>query len=146
MFNLYIGIQTVNSVLCRSPLWQQLQLWVFLGKSLQGLYNCPHLNLGSLSHSSCYIISSSIRLHGKHMWTAIFWSFNRCSMEFKSGLWLGHSRMDRDLSQSLSSGVFAVCFGSGHCGAERWTIAPVRGHMPSGAGFLQGPLGIWWSS
>ncbi len=51
-----------------------------------------HLDLGILCHSSLQILSSSVRLDGKRWWTAIFRSLQRCSIGFKSGLWLGHSR------------------------------------------------------
>ena len=87
-----ICIQTPNSV-------QQLQLWVFLGKSLQQSFS--HLDFGSLSHFSWQILSISARLDGKCLWTAIFRSLHRCSLQFKSGLWLGHSRTDRDLSRII---------------------------------------------
>ncbi len=58
-------------------------------------YDAPslaHLFLGSFSHSSLQDLSSSIRLDGKRRCTAIFRSLHRCSIGFKSGLWLGHSR------------------------------------------------------
>ncbi len=51
-----------------------------------------HLDLGILRHSSLQILSSSVRLDGKRWWTAIFRSLQRCSIGFKSWLWLGHSR------------------------------------------------------
>ncbi len=51
-----------------------------------------HLDLGILCYSSLQILSSSVRLDGKRWWTAIFRSLQRCSIGFKSGLWLGHSR------------------------------------------------------
>jgi hypothetical protein len=40
-------------------------------------------------------------LDGKHCCTAIFRSLKRCSNEFKSGLWLGHSRTFRDIPKPL---------------------------------------------
>jgi len=43
-----------------------------------------HLDLGILCHSSLQILSSSVRLAGKHWWTAIFRSLQRCSIGFKS--------------------------------------------------------------
>ena len=51
-----------------------------------------HLCLGSFSHNSLQIPSSSVRLDGERCCTAIFRSLQRCSIGFKSGLWLGHSR------------------------------------------------------
>lgn len=41
-------------------------------------------------------------------WIAIFRSLQRCSIGFKSGLWLGHSRTFVELSQSQSGIVFAL--------------------------------------
>uniref|UniRef100_A0A8C7WGR9 C2H2-type domain-containing protein n=1 Tax=Oncorhynchus mykiss TaxID=8022 RepID=A0A8C7WGR9_ONCMY len=70
-----------------------------------------HLYLGSFSHFSLQILSYSVRLDGERRCTAIFRSLQRCSIGFKSGLWLGHSRIFRDLSQSHSCVVLAVCLG-----------------------------------
>ena len=71
-----------------------------------------HLYLGSFSHSSLQILSSSVRLDGEYHCTAIFRSLQRCSIGFKSQLWLGHSRTLRNLSRSHSCVVLAVCLGS----------------------------------
>ena len=43
-----------------------------------------HLYLGSFSHSSLHILSSSMRLDGERRCTAIFRSFQRYSIRFKS--------------------------------------------------------------
>ncbi len=51
----------------------------------------------SFSHLDLGILSSSVRLDGKRWWTAIFRSLQRCSIGFKSGLWLGHSRTVMEL-------------------------------------------------
>ncbi len=45
-----------------------------------------HLDLGILCHSSLQILSSSVRLDGKHWWTAIFRSLQRCSIRLNSTL------------------------------------------------------------
>ena len=74
-----------------------------------------HMYLGSFSHSSLQILTSSVRLDGERCCTAIFRSLQRCLIGFKSGLWLGHSRTFRDLSQSHSCVVLAVCLGSLSC-------------------------------
>ncbi len=74
-----------------------------------------HLDLGILCHSSLQIISSSVRLDGKRWWTAIFRSLQRCSIGFKSGLWLGHSRTVTELLWSHSFVILAVCLGSLSC-------------------------------
>ncbi len=68
-----------------------------------------HLDLGILCHSSLQILSSSVRLDGKRWWTAIFRSLQRCSIGFKSGLWLGHSRTVTELLWSHSFVILAVC-------------------------------------
>ncbi len=74
-----------------------------------------HLDLGILCHSSFQILSSSVRLDGKRWWTAIFRSLQRCSIGFKSGLWLGHSRTVTELLWSHSFVILAVCLGSLSC-------------------------------
>ncbi len=74
-----------------------------------------HLDLGILCHSSLQILSSSVRLDVKRWWTAIFRSLQRCSIGFKSGLWLGHSRTVTELLWSHSFVILAVCLGSLSC-------------------------------
>src|SRR4029434_7814502 len=74
-----------------------------------------HLDLGILCHSSLQILSSSVRLDGERWWTAIVRSLQRCSIGFRSGLWLGQSRMVTDLFRSTSFVILAVCFGSLSC-------------------------------
>jgi len=74
-----------------------------------------HLYLGILCHFSLQILSSSVRLDGKRWWTAIFRSLQRCSIGFKSGLWLGHSRTATEFMWSHSFVVLAVCLGSLSC-------------------------------
>ncbi len=74
-----------------------------------------HLDLGTLCHSSLQILSSSVRLDGKRWWTAIFRSLQRCSIGFKSGLWLGHSKTVTELLWSHSFVILAVCLGSLSC-------------------------------
>ena len=71
-----------------------------------------HLYLGSFSHSSLQNLSISVRLDGERRCTAIFRSLQRCSIGFRSGLWLGHSRTFRDLSRSH---LCAVCLGLLSC-------------------------------
>ena len=63
---------------------------------------------------------NSVRLGGERFCTVVFRSLQRCSIGFKSGLWLGHSRTFsrtfRDLSQSHSCIVIViVCLGSLSC-------------------------------
>ena len=68
-----------------------------------------HIYLGSSSHSSLQILSSSVRMDGEHCCTAIFRSLQRLSIGFKSGLWLGYSRTFRELSRSDSCVALTVC-------------------------------------
>ena len=74
-----------------------------------------HLDLGIFCHSSVQICSSSIKFDEKRRWPAIFKSFHRFSMGFKSWLWLGHSRTFTLLFWNHSSVALAVCLGSFSC-------------------------------
>ena len=67
--------------------------------------------MGNFSHSSLQILSSSVRLDVEHCYTDIFRCLQRCSIGFKSGLWLKHW----DLSRSQSWVVLAVCLRSLSC-------------------------------
>ncbi len=100
-----------------------------------------HLDLGILCHSSLQIFSSSVRLDGKRWWTAIFRSLQRCSIGFKSGLWLGHSRTVTELLWSHSFVILAVCLGSLSC--WKVTFGPVWGPEHSGEGFRPGYPCTW---
>ena len=79
------------------------------------LGSLAHLYLGSFSHSPLQSLSRSVRLDGERRCTAIFRSLQRCSIWFKSGLWLGHSRTCRDLSRSHSCVGLAGCLGLLSC-------------------------------
>ena len=50
-----------------------------------------HLETEIFAHSSLQNSSSSVRLDGERLWTAVFRSCHRFSIGFRSGLWLGHS-------------------------------------------------------
>ncbi len=100
-----------------------------------------HLDLGILCHSSLQILSSSVRLDGKRWWTAIFRSLQRCSIGFKSGLWLGHSRTVTELLWSHSFVILAVCLGSLSC--WKVNLRPVWGPEHSGEGFRPGYPCTW---
>ncbi len=106
-----LSIQTLCSVFSRSTFWFNTAMSLF-GKDATSF---SHLGLGILCHSSLQILSSSVRLDGKCWWTAIFRSLQRCSIGFKSGLWLGHSRTVTELLWSHSFVILAVCLGSLSC-------------------------------
>ncbi len=106
-----LSIQTLCSVLVEAPFWL-IQPWVFLGKMQQVFHTWIW---GSSAIPSLQILSSSVRLDGKRWWTAIFRSLQRCSIGFKSGLWLGHSRTVTELLWSHSFVILAVCLGSLSC-------------------------------
>ena len=74
-----------------------------------------------ISHFRKY--SDPLLKTGERCCTAMLRSLQRCSIGFKSGLWLGHSRTFRDLSQSHSCVVLAVCLGLLSC----WKV----NHRPS---------------
>ena len=82
-----------------------------------------HLYLGSFSHSYLQSLSSSVRLDGERRCTAFFRSLQRCLIEFKSGLWLGHSRTFKDLSRYNSCIVLAVYFESLSCWKVKWALS-----------------------
>ncbi len=112
-----LSIQTLCSVLVEAPFWFNTAMSLF-GKDATSF---SHLDLGILCHSSLQILlSSSVRLDGKRWWTAIFRSLQRCSIGFKSGLWLGHSRTVTELLWSHSFVILAVCLGSLSC----WKVKP----------------------
>lgn len=75
---------------------------------LQYLHSC-------FSHSSLQNISSSIRLDRGCWYTVIFRCFQSCSIRFKSGLLLGHSRAFTESSQRNSFVIFALCLASLSC-------------------------------
>ena len=83
-----------------------------LGKEAMSL---AHLFLDLFGHSSGHILAGSVRLDGEHWYTAIFSSFHTCSIGFRSGLWLGHSKTFTDFLRSHSFVLLAVCFGSLSC-------------------------------
>lgn len=49
-----------------------------------------HLGLGIFTHSSMQILLSFVRLNWGQLWTAFFRSLQRCSIRFKSEVWMGH--------------------------------------------------------
>ena len=113
IYHIYISIQTLNSVLCWITFFSVITALSLLGYA--SWTSLAHLYLRSFSHSSLQILSSYVILDRKRCCTAIFRSLQRCLIGFKSGLWLGHSRRFRDLSQSHSCVVLAVWLESLSC-------------------------------
>ena len=64
-----------------------------------------NLDLGIFCHSSLQILSVSVRLDGDCRWRTIFRSCQRCSIGFKSWLWLGHSRIFTESFEAFTKSV-----------------------------------------
>ena len=81
----------------------EASLAVIIASSLLGYdaTSLARLYLGNFCHSILQILSSSIWLDGERWCTAIFKSLQRCSIGFKSRLWLGHSRTFTYLPHSM---------------------------------------------
>jgi len=96
--------------------WVEASFWASTAMSLlrNDATSFSHLELGILGHSFLQILASSVRLDGEHWWRAIFRILQRCSIGFRSGLWLGQSRMVTELFRSHSV-ILAVCLGSLSC-------------------------------
>ena len=107
--------ETPQIQVCQACFYSVLEapLAVITASSLIGYDagSLAHLYLGSFSHSSLQILSSSVRLDGQCRCTSIFRSPQICSI----GFWLGQSRTFRNLSGSQSCVVLAVCLGSLSC-------------------------------
>ena len=106
-----ISTQSLSQHLVEAPL-------AAIAASTLLVYVCisfAHLDLGIFSHSSLQICSSPVKLDGERRWTAIFKSFHRFSMGFKSWLSLGHCRTFTFMFWSHSSVALAVCLGSLSC-------------------------------
>jgi hypothetical protein len=82
-------------------LWQRFQPLVFLGYDAISL---AHLYLGSFSHSSLQILSSSVRLEGERRWTAIFRSLHR----FRSGSIPGSGWATQGHSEACPEAIAAL--------------------------------------
>lgn len=75
-------------------------------------YDAPsltHLSLDSFTDSSLQHFSTAVRLDGERQFTAIFRSFKRRLIGFKTGLWLSRSRTFTDVSWSHCFIVLAMC-------------------------------------
>ncbi len=74
-----------------------------------------HLDVAIFAHSSLHKRSKSVRLRGHGLCTALFRSPHRCSIGFRSGLWLGHSKTLIFFWWSHAFVDLDVCFGSLSC-------------------------------
>lgn len=92
--------------------------WLVHSESIQFLLNtfgsnCHHLSSPVFRHFVPFIFlqffSNSIKLGGRRL-CSIFRSFQRCSIEFKSGLCLDHSRTFTEWFWSCSFEILAMCF------------------------------------
>ena len=88
-------------------LWQRLQHWVFWGMTWQAL----HIRIWGFS-AVLQIFSSSVKLDRDLGLTDIFMSIQRCSIGFKSGLWLDTQGHSQSCPRTHSCIVLAVCIGS----------------------------------
>ena len=102
---MYISIHSLCSILCWSTFGSNYSLksfWVSCYKLGPPIF---------FFNSSLQDLSSSTRLDGERRCTALFRSLQRCSIGFKSGLWLGNTRTFTELSRSHSFVILAVCLG-----------------------------------
>ena len=76
-----------------------------------------HLESAIFAHSSLQSSSSSVRLDGEFLWTAIFKSCHIFSIGFGSGLWPSHSNTWIRFDQNHSIVALAACLGS-----FRWKV------------------------
>ena len=120
--NTYKNIYKSKFTGCKSiqPLWSVVggstfcsndcyeSFWVGLG----WICTVRWWNLCHSSHENC---SRSAKFDGDRRWTAIVTSSHKCSIGFKSGLWLGHSRTYIFFLFSHSSVALPLCFGSLSC-------------------------------
>jgi len=92
-------------------------LAVFTASSLLGydVTSFAHLDFGDFLLFFSADPSSSVRLDGDCVCRNILMSLLGCSVGFKSGLWVGHSRTFKDLSWNHFSIVLPVCLGSLSC-------------------------------
>ena len=107
---------------CKSiqPLRQYLVEAPFTAMTVPSLFGSVSTSFAQwageiFSHSSRENCSSSAKFDGDHRWTAICKSRHKCSIGFKSGLWLHHSRTFIFLLFSHSIVALALCFGSSSC-------------------------------
>ena len=110
---MYMSLQTFNLAL--GYLWQQWQSQVFLGINLQARHTI-------LLEVFPILLSRIVQAQRGWIWecwcTDIFRSLQRYSIGFRAGLWLGHSRIFTEFSQSHSWVFLVVCFGFLSC----WNI------------------------
>ena len=105
---IHISIQTLYSVLCWSTFGSDYRLvssWVWRYKRVtpEFVEFLPIFSADPLKHCQ---VEWGESIH------SYFQPLQRCSIGFKSELWLCHSRTFRDLSRSHSCVVLSVCLGS----------------------------------
>ena len=85
---------------------------------------CTDLHRGILVHSSLQILSKSLRFRGCRLATRSFSSLHRFSMGFRSGDWLGHSRIINMLLFEPFL-CFSWLYVLGHCHVGRPILRPI---------------------
>ena len=115
-YHIYISIRPFFQYFVEAPL-AAITASSLLGYDATSL---AHLYLGSFSHFSLQILSSSVRLDGERHCTVIFRSLQLMFDWVQVRALAGHSSIFRDLSQSLSCVVLAMSFGSFSC----WKVNP----------------------
>ncbi len=93
---MYISIHSLwLNTLLKHP-WHQLQPQVFLNMMQQAWHTYFWAKFPkSFPEFIPFFFAGPLKLYQvgwERRWTAIFRSLQRCSIGFKSGLWLGHSR------------------------------------------------------
>ena len=86
---------------------------------------------GILAHSSLQNCFNSVTLEGFRAWTAFLRSCHSISIGFRSGLWLGHSKVFILFFFSHSEVDLLVCFGSLSC-CRTQVREQMAGDSPSG--------------
>ena len=101
-----------ESILCRTAFLCNYSCKSFFGDVSNSF---AHLESDIFAHSSLQNSSSSVRLDGERLWTAIFKSCHRFSIGFRSRHWLGHSNTQICFDLNYSIVALAVCLGLLSC-------------------------------
>ena len=87
-------------------------------------YNFMHWSRVTLPHSSLPNSSSYLIFCGFRLWTLTFKVFQKFTIGFKSGDWLGQLRVLISLFSNHSFVSFAVCLGSLSCWSTKFRPCP----------------------